>query len=610
MDDFGGIFQSAWGVVLLVLFFGGSIFIHELGHLLAARWRGLKVERFSIGLGPRLFGWKGKDGVDYRISLLPLGGYVALPQLADMSGIEGKTESDAEKLPPISYADKMIVSVAGAVFNILFALGLSLIIWIFGYPVPEYSQTTTIGYVPQQIVTAEGATVESPAWKAGIRPGDTILKVDGVSVDAWRPITELIITGSGRTEDDRRQITMTLERDGEVRTVQMEPVIRVANTGTGEGIRAVGIMPRMNLQIGEVSKGSPAAAAGLQKDDVILAADGQPLYYVTTLNDYIQEQGSQPINLRIQRDGQTLETTVTPRNVPTTKTLATLSFTKSADEPPQIIEFDPVFEQGAADPSDPAATATLRVFRSPREVRKAARIIPGQTVEAINGQAVRSVNEFVSVFNDPENNPKIVTLRNRNGSNEVVVMPAGAQAAVIPPIEEARIGVGFAVANKFINPPPLEQFERHLGTLTRVLGGIVHPKSDISPLNLSGPVGIARIYWTFTREGILLVIWFTIFLNINLAVINLLPIPVLDGGHMVYATLAKLRGRPLPTTFVAATQSVFILIIFGFFIYLVFADVLRWQGDADAISQIEQESSLQLDNPFKPGQKAEETTAE
>ncbi|MDV7401561.1 site-2 protease family protein, partial [Arthrospira platensis SPKY1] len=94
--------------------------MHELGHFLAARRRGLLVERFSIGFGPRLFGWT-RDGVDYRVSLLPLGGYVALPQLADMGRIEGAEDENAEPLPPISYADKMIVAVMGAVFNVIFA---------------------------------------------------------------------------------------------------------------------------------------------------------------------------------------------------------------------------------------------------------------------------------------------------------------------------------------------------------------------------------------------------------------------------------------------------------------------------------------------------------
>jgi regulator of sigma E protease len=147
------ILTSIRGIALLALFFGGSIFVHELGHFLAARWRKLKIERFSIGFGPKIFGWTGKDGVDYRVSWIPLGGYVALPQMGDNSAIEGETDEKAEKLPEISYADKMIVAVMGAVFNVIFAFGLACILFFTGVPVPEGSASTTVGYVQEEIVT-------------------------------------------------------------------------------------------------------------------------------------------------------------------------------------------------------------------------------------------------------------------------------------------------------------------------------------------------------------------------------------------------------------------------------------------------------------------------
>ena len=92
---------DARSILLVALFFGGSIFVHELGHFLAARWRGAKVERFSIGFGPAIVSWRGRDGVEYRLAWFPLGGYVLLPQLADLGPIEGKSETDVEKLPPV-----------------------------------------------------------------------------------------------------------------------------------------------------------------------------------------------------------------------------------------------------------------------------------------------------------------------------------------------------------------------------------------------------------------------------------------------------------------------------------------------------------------------------
>ena len=103
-------------IVLALFALGFSIFIHELGHFIAAKKRGLIADRFSIGFGPRLFGWH-RNGTDFRLSLLPLGGYVSLPQLADMGRVEGG-EKEEDKLAPNSYADKMIVAVMGAIFNL------------------------------------------------------------------------------------------------------------------------------------------------------------------------------------------------------------------------------------------------------------------------------------------------------------------------------------------------------------------------------------------------------------------------------------------------------------------------------------------------------------
>jgi len=137
--------------------------VHELGHFLTARRRGVKVERFSIGFGPPSGSWRGRDGTDYRLSWIPLGGYVLLPQLADLSAIEGRSETEAEKLPPVGYVSKMLVFVAGATFNVLFAFLLACVLWVAGQPESNFSATTRIGYVSR---TLDGGKVPSPAAAA------------------------------------------------------------------------------------------------------------------------------------------------------------------------------------------------------------------------------------------------------------------------------------------------------------------------------------------------------------------------------------------------------------------------------------------------------------
>src|SRR5437588_9506513 len=122
------------------------IVVHEIGHFLAARWRGLYIEKFGIWFGKPL--WKKTiNGVQYSLGSLPFGGFVALPQLAPMDIIEGKADLDRAQLPPVSAWDKIIVAFAGPLFSLLLAIVFAAIVWIVGYPVSESDQTTRIGYI-------------------------------------------------------------------------------------------------------------------------------------------------------------------------------------------------------------------------------------------------------------------------------------------------------------------------------------------------------------------------------------------------------------------------------------------------------------------------------
>ncbi|HJY54289.1 MAG TPA: site-2 protease family protein, partial [Candidatus Udaeobacter sp.] len=155
----------------VLILFNLLIVVHELGHFLAARWRGLYIEKFGVWFGKPI--WKKTiNGVQYSLGSLPFGGFVALPQLAPMDIIEGKADVDRAKLPKISALDKIIVAVAGPVFSLLLALFFAGIVWAVGHPVSEGDSTTVVGYVMPG----------SPAEKAGLQPGDKILSVDGKPV--------------------------------------------------------------------------------------------------------------------------------------------------------------------------------------------------------------------------------------------------------------------------------------------------------------------------------------------------------------------------------------------------------------------------------------------
>ena len=154
------VFKFIFILLEVIVLFNALIIVHELGHFLAARWRGLVVERFGIWFGKPLFE-REYGGVKYSLGTIPAGGFVALPQMAPMEAIEGKGEEVPKDLPPISVLDKIIVAFAGPLFSFGLAYVFAVIVWAVGKPVSESDTTTTIGYV------IDG----SPAQKAGLLLG-------------------------------------------------------------------------------------------------------------------------------------------------------------------------------------------------------------------------------------------------------------------------------------------------------------------------------------------------------------------------------------------------------------------------------------------------------
>jgi len=471
MDFIASLLGNIWSIFLIVLFFGGSIFVHELGHFLAARRRGAKVDRFSIGFGKAIWSWHGQDGVEYRISWLPLGGYVALPQLADMSGLEGGPGSDAAKLPPISYGTKMLILVAGAFFNVLFAFALACILWLAGQIVAEQEQTTRLGLVRQEIELPNGNTAPGPAYAAGLREGDLITAVDGHRVSSFLEIAQFVALGGGRGEDRRPRVGITYERHGQSSVVQVFPQL----VGP-EQLRDIGVEPAVRVTVDTVQPGSVAGQAGLQARDVITAIDGKPANYVGFVTDHIRQSGGKPLTLSLLRANEPLTITVQPRKVV-----------------------------------------------------------------------------------DPETKKEIYRL---------------------------GVQVRGAVTIKTVHVAPWTQLLRDAQWTWRSLVSVLNPQSDIGLSKLSGPIGIGERVYTFARLDFKLVLAFIVLVNVNLAIFNLLPIPVLDGGHMLFATIGKLRGRALPFNFIATMQSIFYVLLFSVMIYVtVFGDLRRIVRDSRAESQ-------------------------
>ena len=277
----------------VIVLFNLLIVVHELGHFLAARWRGLVIEKFGVWFGKPI--WKKTiNGVQYSLGSLPFGGFVALPQLAPMDIIEGETDADRAKLPPISVLDKIIVAVAGPLFSLLLALAFAGVVWAVGHPVSEADMTTVIGYVEHN----------SPGEKAGLQAGDKILEVDGKRVTRFSGMNDSVTWNVIRSEGDT--IPFVVERKGQRLSFSVVPYKAVTSGWRRKSVRQVLIYPASTPVIDQVQPKTPAAAAGLRNGDIITGFDGQRIYSPIALSAYVETHGGKPISFAVERNGQPL----------------------------------------------------------------------------------------------------------------------------------------------------------------------------------------------------------------------------------------------------------------------------------------------------------------
>jgi regulator of sigma E protease len=454
--------HSAWSVFLVVIFFEGSIFVHELGHFLAARRRGVHVERFSVGFGPALWSRRGRDGVEYCLCWIPFGGYVMLPQLADLGPLEGPASRvDLSKLPPLSYATKIVVFAAGAFFNVLFAFALACVIWAVGQPVPGDVVTTRIGNVAQTLELADGTRVASPAVEAGLKVGDVVRAIDGHAVSDWSDLQQTTVMSAGRDAGGAPFLVMTIERDGRRMDLPVHP--RLAGF---DKVRTIGISQWYDLIVaGFNADVSLGRKLGFQVGDRIVSLDGNPVPDFPWYADYL------------------------------------------------------------ANHRGPVAAVVARTAPGARESREVAITVPAR---------------------------------------------AG-------PPGPTPLGLELTTNFKIVHPLPWIQIRDQVVTTFRTLASLLNPRSDLGLSKMSGPVGIVHVLLQGAGEaGLSAVLFLTILINVNLAIINLLPIPVMDGGQMLMATIARLRGRALPVEWVVKTQSVFVVLILSVFVYLTVFNIRDW----------------------------------
>lgn len=273
-------------VAAVLLLFGAAIFVHEFGHYWVARRRGMKVEAFAIGFGPKIFGWT-RDGIEYSIRWIPAGGFVKLPQMITSEALEGKAD---DAVPPATPESKILVAFAGPFMNVVFAFVIGTVIYFAGLPTPV--NPALIGYV------APG----SEEAALGIEPGDRILSVDGREVTTWQEVFET--TALARTN----VLAVVIEREGVAKEYQLS-----ATVSETLGLKMLNLDPQDHAIIGRTTPGSSAEAAELQSGDVILSFGGVPVASPGQMQELVKKRPDLPTPIEIERDGKRLQFEVTPR---------------------------------------------------------------------------------------------------------------------------------------------------------------------------------------------------------------------------------------------------------------------------------------------------------
>ena len=469
----GQIINNSRDVLAFIVLFGFTIFIHELGHFIMALRCGMVVDTFSIGFGPAI--WKRKiRGVVYKIAWIPFGGYVALPQLdpsgmatiqgtgvggetAEVGGLgagKGQGTPDQEQqaeaprnLPPVAAWKKILVSLSGCVGNMAFAVLLAWVIYL-SPAVKSKEMSTQIGHV----------FTNSVAYQAGLRAGDEIVAVNGVKVSSWYDYSVECQLGGG----DDKEIELT------VRSNDGQKLVRLPVKESLLGIQAVdGVEKAMRCVVTGLMEGSAAEEAGIKAGDVILDFNGTPVAGSQHFIRLTGENGDQTVSLTVERDGQPVVLSVTPR------------------------------------------------------------------------------------FNATHGRPMI----------GVVFQPQDTY-----------------VAAWMMYTRPWDQIRSDMSGIARILRALVTPReSKQAAKGLGGPLLIFMALWAAIQTSFLNAIGFVRFLNVNLAILNLLPIPVLDGGHIVFSLWEGITRRRVHPTVVNVLINVFAVLLIGVMLLITYRDVLRWK---------------------------------
>ena len=521
-------------VAVVFLLFGAAIFVHEFGHFWVALKRGLKVEEFAIGFGPIIWS-KTHEGILYSIRAIPAGGFVKLPQMLTSEAIEGKPEGPAdvdsedsegeppepvEELPPVSPLSKILVAFAGPLMNVIFAILIAVFIWLVG--IPKQINEPVVGYVGEQ----------SEEFSIGARPGDRITNVNDQPIETWQDVVYAVLDSEGET------VAVQVLRGEEQHQFDLP-----AGTWNG-GIRRIRLDNHDLLEVMSFETPSLLGDVGFKPGDVLLSVDGQKAYSQYQLLDLLMADAGQEKTIRVVRDDEEME----------------LSF-----DTPDVAEV--AVEQVVAEDEDGLSTPASK-----------ADMQAGDVIKSAAGVRVTSTRQLVDIIQAQNNKEFQLDLLRDDKEIQVSIIPQDNRLGVAL---KQDIGLVFKpepirYSKELAHPSPAAQIGDVLDKIAITFKALGRGKeSGVGAKDLSGPVGIFGMLAIQVNHDLRLALSFLVLLNINLAILNLLPVPVLDGGHILLSIIEWIRKEPVSVKIQEWATTAFAALLLCFFVYVTFADVKR-----------------------------------
>ncbi len=596
--------DTAWTAVQMIAGLGFVVFVHELGHFLVAKWADVKVERFSLGFGPKLAAFT-RGETEYCISAIPLGGYVKMA---------GETAEDEKTGDPREFAAKpagwrAAILMAGVAMNCVFAVPLlALAISLGGNfranqanavgSVAAGSAAERAGFLPgDRVVAVNGETVSrwldleavqagsdlglSGEWpdrigefdpaafpdlaRAEVRPGDRIVSVNGAPFSSRGDLDRWITGNPGAV----LQLGIAAaDGAGGLRTVSL-PVARHDQFESG-----ITVESDPSATIGDVVPGGPAARAGLLPGDRVLKVDDVDIDSWSGMRDAIQKSTAAVIRLTVARDGETLLLPVEPVRS-AQDAVSSLAFLVERDGARREIvvpSTDTGRRIGISTAWRVAGTAGPALPLAAGDVIRSVRFTPGTgeprdwPAASLGTPSAEPGTLAVSYLRDGRTASATVPLAPR--ATGQIAFPAGYVERVHP--RGVRRGpVALAAAGAAESAWILRFSVRRLGDLARsVTRGETHMLKQ-----LSGPLGIGAMTFVSVQQGHSPYFWFLALVSLNLAIMNVLPIPLLDGGHLLFLFFEKVRGRPVSEKVQVYTQYTALAALLGMVLLATWNDI-------------------------------------